>query len=53
MEKIFEIIISETEKDYLLSTLSALIQIQKKIPKKMQTKKTEILHTIYHKLKEL
>ena len=53
MEKIFEIIINESEKDYLLSILSALIQIQKKIPKKMQTKKTEILRTIYNQLKEL
>lgn len=53
MEKIFNIEITESEKDYLMTVLASLQEIQKKIPKKMKTKNSELLHTIYNKLREL
>lgn len=53
MEKIYNIELNETELNYLKNVVSSLIEMQKKIPKKLQTKNSEVLHMIHNKLLEL
>lgn len=50
MEKIYNIDLNEIELNYLKNVVSSLIRLQKKIPKRMQTKNSEVLYMINKKL---
>lgn len=53
MEKNFNIILCESELNYVKGALNGLIEIQKRLPKKFKTKNSELLYQVYNKLEDI